>query len=710
MLRLLWLPPRRESVAVIDLDPNGGMPFWMDYQQILGMIDTEAMEVLTEDPAGATLRADSSLSAAEREVRDNRYRQILPLVEDPDRVILIRDLRGAAVAAHIRAHGGTKKSIYAWLSLWWRRGQLPNALVPEYSASASNRKPPARFDKKRGRPRVGAEVHGNVGVNVTPPIAALLAQGRKYLDKGMSVRNAYEETLRLNFSTAIIKDGQRINLVLPDAEIPSRDQFIYHVVRKAATGDILKAVKGDTSFARKHRARTGTARNDAFGPGSHYQIDATIGNIFLRSHENPARLIGRPVIYIVIDVYSRMIVGFCVALSGPSWETAKLALENAMTDKLAFCLSYGVSITEADWPSLHVCRRLTCDRGKDVTGNNAAAAAAGLGYKLARLPPYRPDWKGLVENRFGLIHDTEIKWAPGSCHGRERGEPKHQLDAVYTLATFTELMLRCILNYNKRFEVNSPPDGYLSPDGRAPVPLDLWEYGVKACGAPQLADRQRVRANLLHAGSARETDKGLYFSGLHYQPADPERHRMFRRVPGRHWKKYEIRFDPRDVSSILVSTDRGAGFEIFYITPADRQFEGWTLDEVEDYRATARIGRRLAADERRGLDSVHEANIADLNRRAMADSKGVKLTPASAGGIRSERADENRRIRADGAWTAMPPTPPTPPTPPEAEQEDRPSPPDPSEAPLADPVVTVTRLDRIRAARDAARHRKDDDE
>jgi hypothetical protein len=56
-------------------------------------------------------------------------------------------------------------------------------------------------------------------------------------------------------------------------------------------------------------------------------------------------IIGRPVIYIVIDVFSRLIVGFAVTLEGPSWAGAKLALENAFSDKASYCKQFGINIT-----------------------------------------------------------------------------------------------------------------------------------------------------------------------------------------------------------------------------------------------------------------------------------------------------------------------------------------------------------------------------
>jgi putative transposase len=625
-LRVLWLPPSGE-ICLIDMALNGGMPFWTARKDILNRIHDESLELLVDDPSALAMRADSGLSPAELRARDKWHSYLLPLIEDPDRTVLYPEVRAQVIADHLREHGGTKRLIYDYLKRWWKRGQTPNTLVPEWAKGATRRGGQKDGEKKRGRPRCEVERETHPGVAVTREIAAKLRYGLRYLKAGRSVRKAYEDTLRAQFSVQIVEDGIRKNVVAPEAELPSFDQFYYHVVTKQKRGDVLLAVKGSTAFARKHRARLGSARDDTTGPGSHYQIDSTIADIYLRSHDNPDRLIGRPVLYLVVDVYSRMIVGFSVALSGPSWETGKLALENAMLDKVEYCRSVGMTITDRQWPARHEPRRLTNDRGKDVAGSNALAAAKALGYQHVRLPPYRPDWKGLVESRFEFIHDQEIRWLPGASHGRERGEPKHQLDGLYTVATFTEFMVECILHYNARFEVNKPPSGYVSPDGSAPAPLDLWAFGCTACAAPQLADPHRVRAALLHVGRGRETSGGLFFSGLHYQSVKAGDNSQFLRIPGRKWAVYEVRYDPRDMSRILVESGRTQKPEWFVLTPADRQFAGWTLDEIKDDRAMRRVGRRRKADTRRGMDSSHEAKLADIERKAF--EKSVQLRTGS---------------------------------------------------------------------------------
>jgi hypothetical protein len=79
--------------------------------------------------------------------------------------------------------------------------------------------------------------------------------------------------------------------------------------------DISKR-KGEAKYASEHRTILGKSDYGIMGPGAKYQIDATIGDIYLVSRFNRAGTIGRPVIYFVIDTFSRMIAGMYVCRPG----------------------------------------------------------------------------------------------------------------------------------------------------------------------------------------------------------------------------------------------------------------------------------------------------------------------------------------------------------------------------------------------------------
>ena len=124
------------------------------------------------------------------------------------------------------------------------------------------------------------------------------------------------------------------------------------------------------------------------GPGSQYQIDATVGDIYLVSQFDRSNIIGRPVMYFVLDAFSRMVTGMYVGLEGPSWVGAMMAIANAASDKTAYCREYGIRITEEEWPCHHIPAAILGDRG-EMESRNADNLVSMLGIRIENIPPYR---------------------------------------------------------------------------------------------------------------------------------------------------------------------------------------------------------------------------------------------------------------------------------------------------------------------------------
>src|SRR5258708_34001474 len=104
--------------------------------------------------------------------------------------------------------------------------------------------------------------------------------------------------------------------------------------------------EGMGAYNLRSRAAIGSLRSAIPGPGYLYEIDATVADVYLVSAFNRRRIIGRAVIYVVIDVFSNLIVGVSVSFEGPIWIGAMLALENMALDKVSFCNENGIDIEE----------------------------------------------------------------------------------------------------------------------------------------------------------------------------------------------------------------------------------------------------------------------------------------------------------------------------------------------------------------------------
>jgi hypothetical protein len=166
---------------------------------------------------------------------------------------------------------------------------------------------------------------------------------------------------------------------------------------------------------------------------------------------NRRRILGRPLIYLIIDVFSGLIVGMSISLEGPNRRGIMLALENMACDKVAYCMGYGIHITEDDWPSHHLPKVLLANSPEFLLKNSDFLVNA-LDIEISIALPCRLDWKELFERCFPIYDmndDMAIQWPLDSVHSLSEPERKsHRLDSFLTLNDFRRLVIDCIIEHN----------------------------------------------------------------------------------------------------------------------------------------------------------------------------------------------------------------------------------------------------------------------
>jgi hypothetical protein len=174
----------------------------------------------------------------------------------------------------------------------------------------------------------------------------------------------YHAMLKDNFTDAFINPNHGRQELLVRVGSPTLRQFRYWYGKD---NDIF-AVNRRRHTARKYdkdmRGLLGTSLDEVSGPGDRYQIDATIADVYLVSRYDRHRIVGRPVVYVIIDVFSHLITGVYVGFEGPSWIGAMEALSVAVLDKVSYCNRFGIEILPEEWPSVGMPVRLLGDRGE----------------------------------------------------------------------------------------------------------------------------------------------------------------------------------------------------------------------------------------------------------------------------------------------------------------------------------------------------------
>lgn len=662
--RILWIDTSYTDVVTIELLSSQALPVWKKCQELEEAIVTNHACVSDIDPYAYLLRPEDSIPAHHRERRDRAWEIIAPLIQDNTGAIFTSDSRGILISKRIEQTGASKTTIYKHLRRYWQAGQTLNALLPLFEQCGAPGKERQATEKKRGRPtKISKVTQMPRGINVDDSVREKFKRGidKFYLNTpGRTLQDAYQKTLETYFHKgySLLPNGTLVPCLPPAYELPTFGQFRYWYEKERDIEQSLFLRQGKRQYNLKHREVLGDSTQMAFGPGSIYQIDATIGDIYLVSSLDRTRIIGRPVIYMLIDVFSRMITGFSVGLEGPSWLGAMQALENAATNKVGFCKEYDIEITEEDWPCHHLPETIIADRG-ELEGYNADNLVKSLNINISNTPPYRADWKGIVERNFRLANDKFIHWIPGAVNKpRERGDRDYRLDAVLDLHQFRKLMILAILGHNRDHRMDwYRMDEFMIQDHIEPYPIDLWNWGIiNRSGHLRVKSRDVLRLNLLPSGEATVTHHGIHFQGLFYSCNLAIQEQWFVRARERGSWKIPVAYDPRSLSEIYLRLHDGQKLEICQLIDAEKTFLVRDIHEAQDYFETRKQQKELARSRKQqskaALNAQVEQIISEATQQTVSAQERVPLPSkrSRTQGIRENRKHERDQERIAQAW------------------------------------------------------------
>jgi putative transposase len=628
--RVLWISREHDLVTFITTKEPFKAPWSTSLSETESMIKAEKLRLTSVRLPAFMMQHEEDLSETTKRVRARCWEVVQPLVEglNKDRIYYPGAL-GGIVTAHAKLIGKGAKSVYRLLYRYLAYGSTRNAFLPAYANSGAPGKTRSFVSgKKPGRPRM------HLGERATTSAKLLTDEDKAIIKVGYSlfkdnkvkhISDAYVKTLnRFYRAEHPAPDGSDDGRPLRTLDqVPTETQFQYWGKKAFDEMDIKRGRKGERRWALDHRPLVGTAHQGLRGPCHRFEIDATIADIYLVSRFNKNWIIGRPVVYVVVDVFSRMIVGVHVALEGPSWNSARHALFNALTDKVEFCASYGIPIKTEDWPCCHLPHELVGDRG-EMIGNAPEGMANGLKIILDTLPPFRGDWKGTVESTFRILNNlTQVHWTPGAVRAREkeRGERDYRLDATLNLHEFTAILIKAIMHRNHHVRDPNRLSKDMIDHGVDPTAIGIWNWAEQqGLIEPNIVPRESVYLHLLPRAKGTVQAGGIFFNGMIYSNVlDPTGKRAARaRANGR--EPIDLWYEP-DADHVWIRDNDGS----FFMCPlrgSEVRFRGMRREEVLDMLA---ITTAVST----------ETKYAELNSRVELD-EFIESTIATAGAERKQ--------------------------------------------------------------------------
>ncbi|WP_053216250.1 Mu transposase C-terminal domain-containing protein [Guptibacillus hwajinpoensis] len=645
--RILW----SDGVILftINLNDDAPLPEKRLVSFLTELLKDKQLNFITEEPLTAFFQERAKESHTL--LREERWSAISNIVEkEPE--IYVRELRGALIKEQQSRTKKSKRLIYKYLRQYWQGGKTKDSLLPLYKNSGGKGKMRQLGRNKVGRPKKFSHSVGN-GMNVTEEDKRIIQ---------VSITKWYHTSKKnpLSFTYKQMKkefygDGYRFENgvkkpILKDAnEVPSIGQFRYWFSQFNNIEATSKKRNGSRNFNLKERALLGNSRSEAVGPGSKFQIDATIADVYLKSSYNKEWIIGRPVIYVVIDVFSRLIVGLYVGLEGPSWIGMIMALCNTAADKVEFCKRYGIDIEPQDWSSKYFPSAILGDRG-ELVGKRADVLADAFNIRIENTPPYRADWKGIVERYFRTFHGEVKPFLPGYIDKdfQKRGARDYRLDAKFDLEEFTQLMIKCVLHHNNEHYLRTyHKDEEMIAQNVELRPRDIWEWGIQnRTGKLKYYSEELVKLTLLPRAEATVTSQGIKFNKMHYSCETALKEKWFERARMNKSWKVKISHDPRNTSFIYMRDEDTGDYERCYLLEHQERYKNRTYQDVvflHNYEEMTYQANQNRIDQ---ADSDHISDVEALVSKAEKSNNEAEISNVS-NHVKVKGIQENRRAEKE---------------------------------------------------------------
>lgn len=419
-----------------------------------------------------------------------------------------------------------------------------------------------------------------------------------------------------------------IEPILPKkGSYPTTRQFRYIIHSEIDKLSRLKMATTTGHFNRNHRGLHSHIYQDIDGPGHQYAIDSTVADVYLVSSINRAWICGRPVVYIVVDVWSSAIVGFHVCWTGPSWEMAKVALFSVAAGSEFISQAWGISkfLDLEIQPTLP--HSFLADRG-EYNSEASRETASNFGYGLDYNPSYRPDLKGLVEVLNRIAKDEQFAFLPGAMDAKRLElelKGKGKFEAVLTIQEYVSYLVNIFTFYNFSADRSYRLDAEMMAHDVIPTPVGLWKWGHEiGYGYRKKEPIPTLIKHLLPSEQAIANRNGLNFAGLNYEGSYSEREQLSAQARNFGAMSIPIKYFPGSTSKIWMF-NKNSVFTQFDLSPHAKS-KSTTFDEWRDAKQRNSLGRpdREALRVEFGIQAMHQnEKIIEAAKKATQQAQSI---------------------------------------------------------------------------------------
>lgn len=491
------------------------------------------------------------------------------------------------------------------------------------------------YTKKVGRPTTYQSknriLNTELKLQFNEGLSALLS-GKRHT----SIQNAYDLIIQKYYTKQIIENGV-LTLIEENSEnIPTYTQF-YYFVKKNTTKKQFDLIKTSAQEVRNDkRLLLSDTQYGVYGPGDLVEIDACEVDVSVVDIYNPDNTVARPILYLMIDVATRMILAISVAFENNSVLGVTNLLLNLSDDKTEYCKQFGIELDPSLWKSKIIPRRIRFDRGAECRSNQLEKILNKLHIERELVTGGTGSLKGNVEQSFHQMHMAQNFLLEDKGLIEKRYDSKHHKEACLTIREYTKIVINFVLAHNQTLIRNYKCSKDMIVNGIPAIPIKLWDYLATKSGLPRQISTKNInqfRYNLLQEFDAKISREGISFIGghLYYNEDDKKLQEMMYNA-GDKKQKFPVRYDPRNVNYLYYLQDNQLMIATLNMKKSVNEgFENLTFAEMRnlDLKNKEILNGALINNDiiRRSRNSANKAifdSVIDSRPQTVANDKGLR--------------------------------------------------------------------------------------
>ena len=317
-------------------------------------------------------------------------------------------------------------------------------------------------------------------------------------------------------------------------ECPSLGTII-RLIKMRDPKEIYSKKYGLDATRQRYEPRPGIV--EAAAPLSVAQMDHTMVDLLLRAEHDRNIIVGRPWVTMVIDIYTRVILGYYISMFAPSLISVQQSFGMAALPKK---MGYFTSGPEyVDYPYYGLPKKVLTDNAKEFKSLTLQAAMSKYGVKQEFRKPYKKHTGGHIERLIGTFMTTAVHFLPGSTYSnpQQRGEYNSEKLSSLTFSEFVTWFAGQVMIYHGTVHA-----------GLKKSPKDAWNEYFNSKGAtPYLINNpQQFYIDFMPEIQKPVHNRGILLNANRYHSSEVSKFQSRGKVT--------VKFDPYNMDQIWVKT------------------------------------------------------------------------------------------------------------------------------------------------------------